>query len=201
MKKKEGSRPFSKFEAIGAHIWRCASKARDLENNQESVLRFHADIRKRINPPLPQTFFANALALTATKAYIGEITSKPLGYAAEKIREAAELVKDDFIKSQIDFIRSFKNMDDAKDLFLGDETEKAPYFGNPNIQIACWMTIPFYEADFGWGKPIYFGYAGVSPHDRAYIHLSPDGDGSVIVSLHFQVAHLELFKKFFYKDI
>jgi shikimate O-hydroxycinnamoyltransferase len=146
-------------------------------------------------------FFANALALTATKAYIGEITSKPLGYAAEKIRDAAELVKDDFIKSQIDFIRSFKNMDDAKDLFLGDETEKAPYFGNPNIQIACWMTIPFYEADFGWGKPIYFGYAGVSPHDRAYIHLSPDGDGSVIVSLHFQVAHLELFKKFFYKDI
>ncbi|GAU12649.1 hypothetical protein TSUD_121410 [Trifolium subterraneum] len=201
MEKKEGSRPFSKFEAIGAHLWRCASKARDLEHNQESVVRFHADIRKRIIPPLPQNFFANALALTAAKVYIGEIISKPLGFTAEKIREATELVKDDFIKSQIDVIRSFKNMDDATKLFLGDETENAPYFGNPNFQLACWMGIPFYEADFGWGKPIYFGYAGVSPHDRAYILLSPNGDGSVIVSLHFQIAHLELFKKFFYEDI
>jgi shikimate O-hydroxycinnamoyltransferase len=116
---KKGSRPFSKFEAIGAHIWRCASKARDLEDNQESVVRFHADIRKRIIPVLPQNFFANAIALTAAKIYIGEITSKPLGYAAEKIREVTELVKDEFIKSQIDVIRSFENMDDAKKLFLG----------------------------------------------------------------------------------
>ncbi|CAJ2639149.1 spermidine hydroxycinnamoyl transferase-like [Trifolium pratense] len=201
MKKKEGSRPFSKFEAIGAHLWRCASKARELEDDQESVVRFHADIRKRIIPPLPQNFFGNALALTATKGYIGEITSKPLGYVAQKIREASELVKDDFIKSQIDVIRSFRKVEDATNLFLGDETEKAPYFGNPNFQVASWTGMPFHEVDFGWGKPIHFGYAGVSPHDRAYITLSPDGDGSVIVSLHFQIAHLELFKKFFYEDI
>ncbi|GAU12650.1 hypothetical protein TSUD_121420 [Trifolium subterraneum] len=201
MEKKEGSRPFSKFEAIGAHLWRCASKARGLEDNQESVVRFHADIRKRIIPPLPQNFFANALVLTATKGYIGEITSKPLGYVAQKIREGTEIVKDDFIKSQIDVIRSYKNMSDAMQLFLGDEYEKAPYFGNPNFQIASWTGIPFYETDFGWGKPIYFGYACVSPHDRAFIVLSPDGDGSVNVCLHFQIAHLELFKKFFYEDI
>ncbi|WJX30976.1 shikimate O-hydroxycinnamoyltransferase [Trifolium repens] len=198
---KKGSRPFSKFEAIGAHIWRCASKARDLEDNQESVVRFHADIRKRIIPALPQNFFANAIALTATKVYIGEITSKPLGYAAEKIREATELVKDEFIKSQIDVIRSFENMDDAKKLFRGDERENAPYFGNPNIQIASWIGMPFFEADFGWGKPIYFGYACVIPHDRAFMYLGPDGDGSIIVCLHFQIAHLELFNKFFYEDI
>ncbi|GAU12647.1 hypothetical protein TSUD_121380 [Trifolium subterraneum] len=200
-KKDQESRPFSKFEAIGAHIWRCASKARGLEYNQESVVRFHADIRKRIIPPLPQNFFGNALVLTAAKVYIGEITSKPLGFAAEKIREATKLVKDEFIKSQIDVIRSFENMDDARELFFGDETENAPYFGNPNFQLTSWMGMPFYEADFGWGKPIFFGFACVSPHDRAFIYLSPDGDGSVIVCLHFQIAHLELFNKFFYEDI
>jgi shikimate O-hydroxycinnamoyltransferase len=82
-----------------------------------------------------------------------------------------------------------------------DESDNAPYFGNPNIQIASWIGMPFFEADFGWGKPIYFGYACVIPHDRAFMYLGPDGDGSIIVCLHFQIAHLELFNKFFYEDI
>jgi hypothetical protein len=37
-------------------------------------------------------------------------------------------------------------MDDAMKLFLGDETENAPYFGNPNFQIASWMGMPFYSS-------------------------------------------------------
>ncbi|XP_058752445.1 hydroxycinnamoyl-CoA:piscidic acid hydroxycinnamoyltransferase-like [Vicia villosa] len=199
--KGSSSRAFSRYEAIGAHIWRCASKARELEENQESVVRFHADIRKRMVPPLPKNIFMNALALTATKGCIGEIISKPLGYVSEKLREASELLTDEYIRSQIDVIRSCENMDDARELFFGDETENAPYFGNPNFQLTSWMGMPFYEADFGWGKPIYFGFACVSPHDRAFILLNPDGDGSVIVCLHFQIAHLELFNKFFYGDI
>ncbi|PNX85349.1 hydroxycinnamoyl-coenzyme A shikimate/quinate hydroxycinnamoyltransferase, partial [Trifolium pratense] len=162
--KKEGSRPFSRYEAIGAHIWRSASKA-------------------------------------PTKGYIGEITSKPLGYVAQKIRQATELVSDEFIRSQIDVIRSFEHLDDARKLFLNAEGEIAPYFGNPNFHLTSWMSMPIYEADFGWGKPINFGLAYVSSHDRALILLSPEGDGSVHVCLHFQIARLELFNKFFYEDI
>ncbi|WJX31788.1 shikimate O-hydroxycinnamoyltransferase [Trifolium repens] len=199
--KKKGSRPYSRYEAIGAHIWRSASKARELDENQESVVRFNADIRTRLVPPLPMNYFGNALTQTATKGYIGEITSKPLGYVAQKIREATELVSDEFIRSQIDVIRSFENLDDARKLFLNSEGEIAPYFGNPNFQLTSWMSMPIYEADFGWGKPFYVGLAYVSPHDRALILLSPDGDGSVLVCLHFQIAHLELFNKFFYEDI
>ncbi|GAU20539.1 hypothetical protein TSUD_130970 [Trifolium subterraneum] len=199
--KKKESRPYSRYEAIGAHIWRSASKARELEENQESVVRFNADIRTRLIPPLPISYFGNALTQTATKGYIGEITSKPLGYVAQKIREATELVSDEFIRSQIDVIRSFEHLDDARKLFLNAEGEIAPYFGNPNFHLTSWMSMPFYEADFGWGKPFYFGLAYVSPHDRALILLSPDGDGSVLVCLHFQIAHLELFNKFFYGDI
>ncbi|GAU20541.1 hypothetical protein TSUD_130990 [Trifolium subterraneum] len=199
--KKKESRPYSRYEAIGAHIWRSASKARELEENQESVVRFNADIRTRLIPPLPKNYFGNALTQTATKGYIGEITSKPLGYVAQKIREATELVSDEFIRSQIDVIRSFENLDDARKLFLGGEGENVPFFGNPNFHLTSWMSMPIYEADFGWGKPIYFGLAYVSAHDRALILLSPDGDGSVLVDLHFQIAHLELFNKFFYQDI
>ncbi|XP_058782348.1 hydroxycinnamoyl-CoA:piscidic acid hydroxycinnamoyltransferase-like [Vicia villosa] len=199
--KKKGSRGFSRFEAIGAHIWRCASKARELGENQQSVVRFGADIRSRMIPPLPKNYFGNALTQTAAKGYVGEITSKPLGDVSQMIREAIEFASDEFIRSQIDIIRGFEHLDDARALFLGGEGDKFPYVGNPNFHLTSWMSMPVYEADFGWGKPAYFGMASVFPHDRAVILRSPDEDGSVLVCLHFQIAHLELFKKFFYEDI
>ncbi|XP_027190269.1 hydroxycinnamoyl-CoA:piscidic acid hydroxycinnamoyltransferase-like [Cicer arietinum] len=198
---KKGSRPFSRFESISAHVWRCALKARELEENQESVVRFNADVRSRIVPPLPKNYYGNALTQTAVKGYVGEITSKPLGYVSQKIRESVEVVNDEYIRSQIDVIRGFENLDDARSLFLGDFDKKTLYFGNPNFHVTSWLSMPTYEADFGWGKPVYFGLNSLSPHDRALILLSSEGDGSVIVCLHFQIAHLELFKKFFYGDI
>jgi shikimate O-hydroxycinnamoyltransferase len=151
--------------------------------------------------PQEGNYFGNALTQTGTKGYIGEITSKPLDYVAQKIREATELVSDEYIRSQIDVVRSFENLDDARKLFIGGEGEDVPYFGNPNFNLTSWISMPIYDADFGWGKPIYFGLNKLSPHDRALILLSPDGDGSVHVHLHFQIAHLELFNKFFYEDI
>ncbi|CAI8585134.1 unnamed protein product [Vicia faba] len=199
--KNKGSRGFSRYEVISAHIWKSASRARELEENQESVVRFIVEIRNRIIPNLPENYFGNALIQTATKGLIGEIRSKPLGYVAQKIREAAEIVTDELIRSQIDVIRGFQHLDDARALYLGDEGKNIPFLGNPNFRINSWMSMPLYEADFGWGKPAYFGIARLYPHDRAFILLTPDGDGSILVCLHFQIAHLELFKKFFYEDI
>nr|AFK47698.1 unknown [Lotus japonicus] len=192
----EGSRPYSRFEAIGAHIWRCASKAGAFDQNQPSVIRFNAENRGRMVPPLPRNYFGNALTQTAATGYVGEITSKPLSHVAQKIREAVEVVNDEYIRSQIDVIRCQKHLDDATALF-------SPFSGNqnPNLLFTSWMSMPMYEADFGKGKPVYFGLAYVSSHDRAYIFLSPDGDGSVIVSMFFQMSNMQLFKEFFYADI
>jgi shikimate O-hydroxycinnamoyltransferase len=94
-------------------------------------------------------------------------------------------------------------LDDARKLFLAGEGKNASYYvGNPNIHITSWMTMPAYEADFGWGKPIHFGIGSVTPYDRGLILTSPDdGDGSVIVCMHFQVELMQLFKKFFYGDL
>ncbi|KAK2407007.1 spermidine hydroxycinnamoyl transferase [Trifolium repens] len=71
------SRPYSRFEAICAHIWRSASKARELEENQQNVVRFNVEIRNRMIPNLPKNFYGNALIQTTAKGYVGEITSKP----------------------------------------------------------------------------------------------------------------------------
>lgn len=197
----KGSRPYSRFEAISAHIWKSASKARDLEKKQESVLRFNVEIRNRIIPNLPDYYYGNALIQTSAKGYIGEITSKRLSYVAKKIREAHEMITNEYIRSQIDVIRGFEHLEDARKLFIGSEGKDATYFGNPNLHLTSWINLPTYKADFGWGKPFYFGTGYVSRHDRAWIQLGPDRDGSVIVCMHFQVELMELFKKFFYEDL
>ncbi|XLT34824.1 hypothetical protein HN873_066116 [Arachis hypogaea] len=59
--------PYSRFEAIGAHLWRSACKARELSKHQPTVFQTVVDIRKKLNPPLPQNYFGNALAFTSRR--------------------------------------------------------------------------------------------------------------------------------------
>ncbi|KOM52202.1 hypothetical protein LR48_Vigan09g086100 [Vigna angularis] len=201
-KSTEGSRPYSRFEAIGAHVWRCASKARRLDENQPTLLRFNADIRNRVIPPLPRNYFGNALVLKTASSRAGEILSTSLGHAAQKIREAVEELTYEYIKSQFDLIRSQDDMDKARALSFGiNEGKDAVFVGNPNLRITSWLSMPIHGADFGWGKPVYFGLAGGTVQERALITHDPNGDGSVILFLHFQMEHIQLFENYFYNDI
>lgn len=199
---KEGSRPYSTYEAIVAYIWRCASKARQLDNLQPTLVRFIVDIRNRLNPPLPKNYFGNAYAPTVTPTcYIGDIISNPLSYAAQKIREAVDLIKNEYIRSQQDYIRGQKQLYHIRSSFQfqGEHRQNSPFYGNPNLSIVSWMHMPWYEADFGWGKPMYYGPGILSPSDKAIIIRFLDG--SIIVSMHFQIAHMQLFTKFFWEDM
>ena len=201
---KQGSRPYSRYEAISAHIWRCASKARELDEDQPTVVKFNVDIRNRLNPPLPQNYFGNALAATVTPiCCAGGIISKPLSYAAQKIREAVEKLANEYMISQLDFIASQERMDPIRTPYFerGEHRPDVLFFGNPNLILGSWMSMPVYEADFGWGRPVHFGPGAVCPYDRGTIALSPDGDGSIVVFMHFQEAHMQQFIKFFWEDI
>ncbi|OIW17629.1 hypothetical protein TanjilG_28979 [Lupinus angustifolius] len=199
---KEGSRPYSRYEAIAAYIWRCASRARELDHLQPTQLRFVVDFRNRLNPPLPKNYFGNAFTPTVTPTcYIGDIISKPLSYVAQKIREATELIKSDYIWSQHDFIKCHEKLNELRPSFQFQEKHKknSPFFGNPNLNVVSWMHMQWLEADFGWGKPMYFGPALVCTSDKAYLIRS--SNDSIIISMHFQVAHMPLFIKFFWEDI
>nr|XP_027062879.1 spermidine hydroxycinnamoyl transferase-like [Coffea arabica] len=54
-------RPYSTFEVISAHLWRCACRARLLIHEQPTVLSFPINFRKLIQPPLPVGYFGNAM--------------------------------------------------------------------------------------------------------------------------------------------
>ena len=52
-------RPYSRYEAISGHMWRCACKARCAldRDNQSTRVRIVVDIRNRLNPHLHKTIF------------------------------------------------------------------------------------------------------------------------------------------------
>ncbi|KAF3961457.1 hypothetical protein CMV_013920 [Castanea mollissima] len=171
-------RPYSRYEAIAGHMWRCACKVRavDSHNSQSTRARLAVDIRNRLKPSLPERYFGNATLGTVTPICLyKDLLSKPLSYSAGKLREATERMDDEYIRSALDFISSQKDVSGLRSNFQIQGYSEAPFLGNPNISLGSWIGLPFYDADFGWGKPIYVGPAALLHMDGFRFEFLGDG--------------------------
>ncbi|XP_008231463.1 PREDICTED: spermidine hydroxycinnamoyl transferase-like [Prunus mume] len=194
-------RPYTRYETLAGHIWRCASRSRNHKDEQPTALMVCVDFRCRIKPQLPEGYFGNAVFYMPATSLAGDLLSKPLGYASSRIREAVEKVTMDYVLSAHERLKNEPDLTRFQDLHYAKESERGPFNGNPNIGVLSWLRLPIYGLDFGWGKEIYMG---PGPHDfdgDSMILPGADGDGSVVVALSLQVAHIDVFKKHFYEDI
>ncbi|KAJ0575692.1 putative transferase [Helianthus annuus] len=200
IQKSETSRGFTRYEAITAHIWRTSCKARNHKPEQPTALAFCVDIRNKMRPPLPQKYFGNAIVNMIATGCSGEIVSNPLGFVSSKIRDAIKNVDDEYVNSVIDFLKNQEDLSQFRELIptSGDEGH---FYGNPNVGVISWLTLPLYGADFGWGKEVHMGPGTHDSDGDSLILHGKDGDGSLVVALCLQVRHIEEFKKVFYQDI
>ncbi|KAJ0788532.1 putative transferase [Helianthus annuus] len=200
IQKSETSRGFTRYEAITAHIWRTSCKARKHKPEQPTALAFCVDIRNKMRPPLPQKYFGNAIVNMIATGCSGEIVSNPLGFVSSKIRDAIKNVDDEYVNSVIDFLKNQEDLSQFRELIptSGDEGH---FYGNPNVGVISWLTLPLYGADFGWGKEVHMGPGTHDSDGDSLILHGKDGDGSLVVALCLQVRHIEEFKKVFYQDI
>ncbi|KAF5804672.1 putative transferase [Helianthus annuus] len=200
IQKSEVSRGFTRYEAITAHIWRTSCKARKHKPEQPTALAFCVDIRNKMRPPLPQKYFGNAIVNMIATGCSGEIVSNPLGFVSSKIRDAIKNVDDEYVNSVIDFLKNQDDLSRFRELIptSGDEGH---FYGNPNVGVISWLTLPLYGADFGWGKEVHMGPGTHDSDGDSLILHGKDGDGSLVVALCLQVRHMEEFKKVFYQDI
>lgn len=58
------------------------------------------------------------------------------------------------------------------------------FYGNPDMEITSWATLPAYGADFGFGKEIHMGPRAVGFDGKSFILPSHDEDGSFTIALH-----------------
>ncbi|KAJ7976400.1 spermidine hydroxycinnamoyl transferase-like [Quillaja saponaria] len=191
-------RAYSRYEAIAAHIWKCICKARQDDYNafQPTVVRIMTDIRNRLKPSVPLNYAGNAIhAILTPVSHYNDIISNPLSFAAQKIREGTERLTDEYIRSALDYSARQQKENGLRSESVVD------FYGNPNINIGSWMSLPGYEANFGWGKPVYVGVGALFGDGWSIIMAGPKGDGSVIMAFCLQTPHLEAFRKIFYEEI
>nr|WNN28530.1 shikimate hydroxycinnamoyl transferase [Gossypium barbadense] len=166
-----GGIKYSSFNILAAHIWRCVSKARGLPADQDTKLYFPVDGRYRLDPPLPPGYFGNVIFTTALIAQAGDLETESFTDTIKRIHERLNQINDEYSRSAIDYI---EKVPDLNTLVRGPHT-----FRCPNLVVVPWNWLPIYEADFGWGRPIYMGPGNVVQEGKIYILPSPVNDGSL----------------------
>ncbi|KAL8456957.1 hypothetical protein ACS0TY_034980 [Phlomoides rotata] len=181
---------YTSYEMLTAHIWRCVCRARGLSPSP-TKLYIATDGRSRLRPPLPQGYFGNVIFTTTVFAFSADLQSKPVLYGASKIHDALARMDDNYLKSALDFLELHT---DRKALVRGAHT-----YRNPNLGVTSWARLPIYDADFGWGRPIFMGPAGIPYEGLCYVLGSPTNDGSLSIAISLQKQHMNLFHNLLYQ--
>ena len=69
--KNENTTKYSTYTILAAYIWRCASKARGLLDDQPTKLYMPTNGRPRLHPPLPSGYLGNAMFTASLIALSG----------------------------------------------------------------------------------------------------------------------------------
>nr|KJB71596.1 hypothetical protein B456_011G132100 [Gossypium raimondii] len=186
-----GGVKYSSFNILAAHIWRCVSKARGLPADQDTKLYFPVDGRYRLDPPLPPGYFGNVIFTTALIAQAGDLETESFTDTIKRIHERLNQINDEYLRSAIDYI---EKVPDLNTLVRGPHT-----FRCPNLVVVPWNWLPIYEADFGWGCPIYMGPGNVVQEGKIYILPSPVNDGSLSLATRLETPHMKAFEKLLYE--
>ncbi|XVE80819.1 hypothetical protein DITRI_Ditri15bG0011200 [Diplodiscus trichospermus] len=182
---------YSTYSILAAHLWRCISKARGLPNDQATKIHIPVDGRSRLKPPLPPGYFGNVIFIVSAIARAGDLQSEPFTDTTKRIHELLKQVDDEYLRSALDYI---ENVPDLSTLVRGPHT-----FQCPNLAIISWMWLPIYDADFGWGRPIWMRPANVVQEGKIFILPSPTRDGSLSLVTRLETSHMKPFKQFLYE--
>ncbi|GMI77741.1 hypothetical protein like AT3G26040 [Hibiscus trionum] len=166
----------SRVEAVTALIWE-ALIAATTKNNASSqvqpptlVIANAMNLRQRMNPPLPQQCIGNASHLSMVSSL--DETMKNRSSLAKRIRRSIKEI-DDECKREIAYMGTGEWLDDLAAKVCG-EFEKDSNIGV--FYFVSWCRFPFYEADFGWGKPVWVE-GGLKTNRTAIFVDSSDGEG------------------------
>ncbi|XP_021289170.1 shikimate O-hydroxycinnamoyltransferase-like [Herrania umbratica] len=182
---------YSTYSILAAHIWRCATKARDLLEDQQLQLRMPIDGRNRLRPPLPPGYFGNVIFIAALLTLAGDLLSEPFIDTVKRIHEILKEMDDEYLRSGIDYI---EKAPDIKAIRRGPQHVRCP-----NLLINSWIRLPIHDADFGWGRPIFMRPANIVHEGKLFILPSPTKDGSLTLVTRLETSHMKLFGKLLYE--
>ncbi|KAK4384965.1 BAHD acyltransferase DCR [Sesamum angolense] len=134
-------KPFSTFQSLSAHIWQAITRARELSVQDYTVFTVFADCRKRVEPPMPESYFGNLIQAIFTVTAAGLVLSNPIEFGAGLIRNAIESHNAEAINKRNEEWESNPIIFQYKDA------------GVNCVAVGSSPRFKVYEVDFGWGSP------------------------------------------------
>ncbi|XP_059645703.1 uncharacterized acetyltransferase At3g50280-like [Cornus florida] len=137
----------SSLQALMAHLWlsiiRCRrSTSRTVDADEETTFRLAIGVRPRLQPPLPQEYFGNAIYFEAVTTKAGELLKHGQGWAASEMNKVIASQKDDgirnYFKCWVKNPRILTMTSMTSNVVLPSSSPRFNVYGN----------------DFGWGRPV-----------------------------------------------
>ena len=180
----DGSKPFSTFQSLSTHVWRSVTRARELKPEDITVFTVFADCRKRVDPPMPDTYFGNLIQAIFTGTAAGLLAAHPPEFGAGIIQKAIEAHEAKAI--------------DARNI----EWEASPKIfqwkdaGVNCVAVGSSPRFKVYAVDFGWGPPESVRSGSNNRFDgMVYLYQGKSGGRSIDVEISLEANAMERLEK------
>ncbi|XP_042006194.1 stemmadenine O-acetyltransferase-like [Salvia splendens] len=177
-----GHRP-SRVEALSAFIWTQFISATGMKpdpNKIYAVLQT-VNLRTRADPPLSEHHFGNIYGLSTARPEAGDGGVELL----RKMREAVEAVDSGYVARLKD---GEKHLEFMSKMLVQDTKGELVSF---NFTSLC--RLPLYEADFGWGKPVWVGFSGF-PFKNLVTFVDTKSEGGIEALVNLKKRDMEKFQ-------
>ncbi len=172
LKDKVGHANPTRVEAVTSLIWKTAmSVTREKlgKTNISSILTHMVDLRGRMGQLLPEHSFGNLYQLAI--ATLIEESNMDLHDLVDQIRKAIKKIDNDYIeKLQGDNV--LEAFESKNELFESVSKKEAEMY-----RFSSWIRFPFYDIDFGFGKPIWACTTTVPIKNIVVLMSTKSGDG------------------------
>ncbi|XP_065865625.1 agmatine coumaroyltransferase-1-like [Euphorbia lathyris] len=187
------NKSYSTFESLVAHLWRMITKARGLGGFEKTHVRISVNGRMRMDPKIPNEYFGNLVLWAFPTTKVKDLVSEPISYAAKLIHDAIVNVDDSYFKSFIDFASYKVEKED-----LVPTVDENALILCPNLEVNSWLKSPFYDVDFGGGKPYLVMPCYLPIEGGIFLLPSFIGDGSIDAFVPLFHDNLVAFKQIVY---
>ncbi|XP_055960480.1 stemmadenine O-acetyltransferase-like [Mercurialis annua] len=167
LREKIGDRP-TRVEALSALIWGAIITISQEKNDGPSPIPYicvnMVNLRQRMNPPLPKKCIGNINQFTMAQWPTNtEIDYKGL---TKKLRQSIRKINDEYVR----------NMHEGGEYLKSAKSGVVEGGMKMIFSFTSWCKFPFYEADFGWGKPAWIG-THMGLNNSAVFIDAKDGEG------------------------
>lgn len=176
----------SRIEALSAFLWTTyvAAIKEDVNPNSIYAVLHAVNLRPRVDPPLPDHFFGNVSRIAV---------AVPCRDVEKEGYDVLNPMRDAIKKVDGEYVRKLREGDEHLD-FLRDRSERFSSGEVVPFGFTSLCRFPLYEADFGWGKPIWVG-SGCLTYNNLIVFIDTSSGDGIEAWVHLKEADMAKFEK------